>query len=283
MTTELLHEQSGLKIVKNSNNKFVVATLHYTADPAKRTKEWKSEAQAGMRPAQWAKEYELDYTALYGARVFPEIANNRARIVVPEPYTEFSALQTFWGGFDFGSRNPSAFIVFTIVDGVMEAVWELYEPCKNIPDFATKMKRCPYWGNIKYIACDPTIINQKTRPNKYGTLVTLAELFGEEGIRCLIPGTTDEAAWVEMMRKAWKDEGDPTFRIWERCPNLVKEFVNAVYAGQSDKEILTQTYKEQIEDVNNHAMDATKYFMLSRPKAVVTKKYAQPMARWWLK
>lgn len=280
---EVLHESTGLKIVKNDVNRFIVASLHYTADPGKRTKEWKAEASAGMSASRWAKEYDMDYHALYGARVFPEMANNKDRIVIQEPYAEYSALQTFWGGFDFGSRNPSAFYVYTLDEGVFTAIWELYEPCKNIGDLAGKILGCPYYQQIKYIACDPTIVNQKTRPNRYGTLVTLAELLGEHGLKKLIPGVTDEQAWVEMMRRHWRDPADPTFRIRACCPNLIQEFENAVYQNQSDKDMLTQTYKEQMEDVHNHALDATKYVMNSRPKIQTRTKGNQPMARWWLK
>lgn len=281
--SELLHQSEGLRIVRNDLNKFVIATLHYTADPKKRTSAWKNEASAGMAPARWAKEYEIDYVALYGQRVFPEIAAAKDRIVITPPYKEFSALQPFWAGFDFGQRNPSAFVVFTIDEGVVTAVWEHYAPCRNINDLAAQIHACPYYPQIKYIACDPTIVNRKTQINRYGTMVTIAEMLGEVGVKKLVPGVTDEAAWVEMMRKHWKDPSDPTFRIWGCCPNLIKEFENAVFQEQSDREMLTQTYSEQMEDVQNHALDATKYFMLSRPKINNRSRGNQPMARWWLK
>lgn len=280
----ILHESTGLKIVKNDINRFAIVTLHYTADPIKRSKDWQAEARAGFSPSQWAKEYEIDYTALYGQRVFLEIARDRDKIVIQEPYKEYSALQPFWAGFDFGSRNPSAFIVFTIDEGVITAVWELYEPCKNIPDLTSKILACPYYNQIKYIACDPTITNQKSRTNRFGDLVPLAEIFQEHGLRRpLVPGHTDEAVWVEMMRKHWKNPEDPTFRIRACCSNLIREIENAVYASQSDRELLTQTYREELEDVHNHAMDATKYFMLSRPSNK-TYRHKQPEQwRRWVK
>lgn len=264
---EVLHESTGLRIVKNDINRFCVVTLHYTADPVKRTPEWEREAKAGMRPAQWAKEYNIDYVALYGQRVFPEIAQNRDKIVIHEAggYKEYGPLQPFWGGFDFGQRNPSAFITFTIEEGVIIALDEIYEPCKNIEDLAHKITSLPYYGQLKYIACDPTIVNQKSRTNRFGEFVTLGELFGEHGVKRLVPGNTDETTWVSMMRRHWKNPEDPTFRIRACCPNLISELENAVYSGQSDKDILTQTYKEKIEDVRNHACDAVKYFMNSRP------------------
>lgn len=279
---EVLHNQKGLRIVQNDLNRFTVVTLHYTADPAKRSDAWRTEAAAGMNPAMFAKEYDMDYSALYGARVFPEFALHKSTIVVPDSeYQEFGPTQVFWGGFDFGSRNPSAFYVFTMIEGVIHVVWELYEPARTIPDLCQKILACPYYPNIKYIASDPTIIQQKTRTNRFGQFVTISELMGEYGIRKLIAGHTDESTWLAIMRKHWAMGDDPTFRIWARCPNLIREFENAIFQNQSQKELLTQTYKESMEDVNNHGMDAVKYFCNSRPTTTVyTRKDPRMWQRW---
>lgn len=278
---EILHEQTGLKIRRNVNNRFVIVELDYFADPAKRSKEWEAEAKSGMSAAAWAKEYLRDATAMYGQRVFPEIAKHRDKIVIGPPYREFGPQGAYWAGFDFGSRNPSAFIVFTIEDGVTYAIWELYEPCKTIPDLASKILACPYYNHLRYIVCDPTITNQKTRTNKYGALVTISDLLGEYGIKRLIPGHTDESVWIADMRRHWGIPEDPTFRILDTCPNLIHELENAVFASQSERDVLTETYKENIEDVHNHAMDALKYFSNSKPK-VNFRRFKDPnMASRW--
>ena len=279
---DILHEQHGLKITRNVNNRFVVVELDYYADPAKRTSEWEAEAKSGMPAARWAQEYLRDATAIQGQRVFPEIALNRSKIVINPPYRDFGPQGHYWAGFDFGSRNPSAFIVYTIEDGVMYAIWELYEPCKTIPDLAAKIISCPYYNYLRYIACDPTICNQKTRTDKYGTLVTIRDLLGEYGIKRLIPGHTDEVVWLQTMRRHWANPDDPTFRILDSCPNLIHEFTNAVFASQNEKEILTDTYREAMEDVHNHALDATKYLMNSKP-AIHIRKFRDPqMYNRWL-
>ena len=278
---EILHEQQGLKIRRNPNNRFVVVELDYFADPAKRSKEWEEEARSGMSAAAWAKEYLRDATAMYGQRVFPEIARYRDKIVIGPPYREFGPQGAYWAGFDFGSRNPSAFIVYTIEDGVTYAIWELYEPCKTIPDLAAKIISCPYYNHLRYIACDPTITNQKTRTNKYGSLVTISDLLGEYGIRRLIPGNTDESVWLAKMRQHWANPDDPTFRILATCPNLIHEFENAVFSSQSEKEVLTETYRETIDDVHNHALDATKYLLNSQPKVRIQRFRDPQMARLW--
>lgn len=278
---EILHEQQGLKIRRNKNNRFVVVELDYFADPAKRSKEWEEEAKSGMSAAAWAKEYLRDATAMYGQRVFPEIGAHRDKIVIGPPYREFGPQGAYWAGFDFGSRNPSAFIIYTIEDGVTYAIWELYEPCKTIPDLAAKIISCPYYNHLRYIACDPTITNQKTRTNKYGALVTISDLLAEYGIKKLIPGHTDESVWLQTMRRHWSVPDDPTFRILATCPNLIHEFENSVFATQTEKEVLTETYREQIDDVHNHALDATKYLMNSKPQ-VTYRKWRDPnMASRW--
>jgi hypothetical protein len=282
MPSEIIHEQLGLKIRRNANNRFVVCELDYFADPAKRSPEWAAEARSGMSAAAWAKEYLRDATAMYGQRVFPEIAAHRDKIVINPPFRDFGPQGAYWGGFDFGSRNPSAFIVYTLEDGVLYAIWELYEPCKTIPDLAAKIISCPYYNHLRYVACDPTIVNQKTRTNKYGALVTISDLLGEYGIKRLIPGHTDETVWLQTMRRHWADPSDPTFRILDSCPNLIHEFENAVFASQNEKQVLTETYREQIEDVHNHALDATKYLMNSKP-TVNFRRFRDPqMARRWL-
>lgn len=281
--TEILHEQTGLKIRRNANNRFIVAELDYFADPAKRSPEWEAEAKAGMTTAGWAKEYCRDATAMYGQRVFPEIGVNRDHIVLGPPHREFGPQGHYWAGFDFGSRNPSAFIVFTIEDGVHYAIWELYEPCRSIPDLATKILACPYFNHLRYIVCDPTITNQKTRTNRYGALVTISDLLADYGIKRMIPGHTDEGVWLQTMRRHWADPNDPTFKILDTCPNLIHELENAVFASQSEKQVLTQTYQEKVEDVHNHALDATKYYFNSNP-TVNYRRWRDPnMARLWAK
>jgi hypothetical protein len=86
-----------------------------------------------------------------------------------------------------------------------------------------------------------------------------------------------------MMRQHWRNPEDPTFRIRACCPNMIVEFENAVFSSQSDRDVLTQTYKESIEDVHNHAMDATKYWMNTRPANRVRHWKDPQQWRKWVK
>ena len=279
---EILHEQTGLKIVRNPKNRFVVVTLHYTADPAKRSPEWIAEARAGMHAAKFAQEYEMDYTALYGEKVFPEISAGRDKIIVQEPWPEFGPEQMFWAGFDYGARNPSSFHVYTIDDKVVYSVWELFEPCKNVGEFARKILECPYYDKIKYIAADPSIWYNNTQARE-GNVTSVYALLVENKVHKLLKGVTDEASWLAMMRAHWGDLEDPTFRIFNRCVNQIREFETAIFVSTSERLLQTQNYREAVSDHDNHSLDDCKYFMNSRPRLVRQGVKIPNQARLWLK
>ncbi len=264
---EILHESTGLRIRRNHKNRMIVVRLHYMADPNKRSAQWEAEARAGMKTAAFEKEYDIRYDALYGEKVFPAISTCRDKIIVPQPHPTFPEHQVYYAGMDYGERNPSAFIVFAEFDQVRYAIWELYEPAPDINAFAAKMVECPYWPKLKYVVADPHIFNNTSHQN--GVACTVASHFQRAGIKNIMPGKqgpTTEPAWRTMMHTFWESE-DPTFRIFNNCQNLIREFEGALYKSQSDHQLQTANYVEAMVDNNNHAMDATKYYMLARPPA----------------
>ena len=260
MEPEILHEQEGLTIKRNSKNTFVVCTLHYTADPAKRSAKWLDTVKAGMTTSQFEREYEISYTAQFGERVFPEFLEKKDLIIVPE----FEAEGQVWAGFDYGARNPSSFHVYTFEGGCFYAVWELYKPCKNIPEFAQELKSCPYYSRLRYIAADPSLWGKRTH-NAAGEPESVANLFIKEGIIKLIPGSTDESAWIGVMRKHWEQD-DPGFKIATNCRGMLREFEGATFQDYaSDKMSANANFKEAMRDKDNHALDDCKYFFNSQP------------------
>lgn len=263
VNAEILHESTGLTIHRNDKNKFVVATLHYYADPAKRRKEWIETAKTGMTPSKWNKEYEIDYLAQFGERAFPEIVSKRDLIVVPDMDWKVDE-GPYWGGFDYGERNPSSFHVYTYYQGSFYAIWELYKPCKNIPAFAAELKECPFYHRLKYIAADRTIFDNRTH-NAEGIPDSVNNLFIKQGVTKFITGNQDEITWIALMRQHW-GKSDPSFKIQENCRNLIKEFEEMTFEDYSNEKLRQeQNFKETLHDRNNHALDDCKYFMNSQP------------------
>lgn len=261
-----LHSQTGLQIRRNDKNGFVVVTLHYTADPRKRGPAWRKEAAQGLSPAKFEQEYEISYTAMMGEKVFPQIKSRRGEIVFRNgPYIddEWPRDLPMWGGFDYGARNPSSFHVYTVVDGCIWVIWELYKPCKNLPEFAREMRGCPFWDQIRFIAADRSM-NELRQNNKAGYMESVRKQFYDEGVHKMIDGNTDEQAWLVQMSKHWNGE-DVTLKILESCPHLIQELEEATYVMMTDRQLETQNYKETLLDKRNHAMDDLKYFLNSRP------------------
>ena len=272
---EILHTQQGLVIRRNPRNKFVVARLHYTADKVKRSAEWKAEAMSGLSEPKFRKEYEIDYTALFGEKVFPQFEAHKDRIVVQPPYPEVTKGQMCWAGLDYGVRNPTAFEVFTMRknaegDMCVFAIWEHYEPTKDVATLAEKMLACPYYDRIKWIAADPHSLWAQNISVPGRGMTTIAQQLTDHGIKHkLLPATQDEEQWVTMMNAHWGrlEEREPTFKILDCCPNLIHEVERAIYQRQpSTAEEARRNAKERIQDIRNHAMDATKYFMNMAPK-----------------
>lgn len=264
MPHEILHQQEGLIIRRNEKSGFVVIRLHYTADPDKRSDVWLREAKAGITDARFRQEYEIEWDAMDGAKVFPEIFTNRKYIV--EPPINWPDDQVFWAGYDHGIRNPSAFIVFTKdKEGTIHAVWEMVKPCANLIDYVHSMRQCPYWKRIKYIAADPSFKQQRGF-NSGGDPVSPYELFVEHGVRNIIWGSRDETAWLLLMRTYWGNPNDIQFKISESCPQLIAEFEGAKYPNMNESTLMNSNFKENMVDKNNHCMDAVKYYMLTQRK-----------------
>lgn len=240
-----------------------------------------------MTVEQFAREFEIDYTAVQGSKVFPEITTRRHEIVVPLPHPDLSTGLRYWGGLDYGARNPTSFHVYTIWDDIIYSIWELYEPCRNIPDYVAKLRECPYWPKIRYIAMDPSCWNRGQQQD-VGSPLTIHDLFFKAGVRNLTPGRRDPAgedAWIAMIRKHWSQDHEPTFKIFSTCPAQIKEFETAIFVPQSERQLLTGIYQETINDKDNHSLDDCKYFMLSKPVQQEQKPSEYPIMvdRWSVK
>lgn len=260
-----LHEQTGLRIWRNDKNGFTVCRLHFTADPRKRSSEWLEASKRGLSVAKWRQEFDIDYSAHMGEKAFPEILSKRQDIVQKEgPYADglWPTNIPMWGGFDYGARNPSSFHVYTVIDGVTWAIWELYGPCKNLPQFVNEMLACPYWPQIKYILHDPDMGNLKNRNSSTGDMETIRSQFERAGITKWVAGRNDENSWLTTMAKHWCGS-EVTFKILETCPRMIEEFEEATYVTMSDRQLETQNYREALVDRKNHALDDCKYFMNS--------------------
>src|SRR6267142_2769337 len=101
MTNFPRHPRPGVEQSTNPRNGLTVIKLHYTADPRKRSAEWKTEASRNMHPRAWRREYEIDWASPAGEPVVPEYVEEKHC----KPF-EWDRRLRLLRGWDFGFVSP---------------------------------------------------------------------------------------------------------------------------------------------------------------------------------
>ena len=250
--------------------------VHYTADPAKDPARdgaaWVADAVkgyvGGFDSSGWKTEMEIDYSAGGGDPVFGFIASTSHAIFCPRVEVE-RAINTMsiYAGYDYGARNNSSFQVWGWdKTGTPRSLWELVEPCTDIAKHVERMKACPYWEHIKYIACDPSI-TAKTQQTATGTK-SIAEIFAEYGV-VFTKGRrgADVPMAIRFLSEYWSDPLNPKAYI---CAETNPSLAQTVMGLRWEKHIsagvaMRHNNPEKIRDKDNHDWDATAYLFDTRP------------------
>ena len=255
---------------------FWVCMVHYTADPEKDPErdghQWYLDALKGFPGGEkgdlWQREMEINFGAGGGQKVFPFLSQGLSPVFVPRinPDRALATMNVF-AGYDYGTSNPSAFEVWGIDErGRLYALWELYEPCTNAMAHVARIKACPYFSRLEFIACDPALF-KRDQHRADGTLGSTAELFGEAGLY-MIPGTraVDHPMALRFNSTWWADPDNPLAFITDDCVNLKEELRGLRFKEHKSK--LTEADNNQPEKIvakKNHAWDASCYALDKKP------------------
>lgn len=266
MTTERI--LPGLVRKRNSQGHLVLR-LHYSADPRKDQAWAKKESDklmGGMSSLLWRREYEIDFGAGSGELVFPEFYDLED-IITCDPIELDDTFQ-FFGGFDWGTRNPLSFHVYAEdVNHQFYSVWEYYDDHKPVPYVAEVIKKCPYYDRIQWIAADPSIWTENIpKKDSFSSIASMLQDEEEVGDYVIDKLTSahdrSDVSGINKFKSMWSVR-PPKFRIFRSCVNQISEFKNLKYPER--KETVNET--EKILDKNNHTWDDAKYFILSHPYA----------------
>lgn len=293
-----------------------VMRLHYSADPLKRpgTEQgdaWLKQASAGyvgsVKSPRWRKEYEIDYGALGGTRLFPEWEQWVAagRIVLP-PFEPVG--YRFYGSFDHGWRNPSSYHVHGInSDGCVVTAFEFYGShvpysyiakiikgesvsvpvlgCCEKHDKPRWFQGNPFAGKETWKRADPSMW-AKDQPQNDRTNKSMADLYAKEGVyfQQAEKGTdTTVAEW--LLSHYWRDPQKPLYRIFDTCVMLIWELGQQRHKDLSAQVALNREQPEELVDKDNHAWDDLKYFLQAFPPTPQKNKAPTSPAtfNWWKK
>ena len=282
----------GLKIWTNPKNKFNVAMLHYTADetkdPERKGKDWYINEKYGTLKATWMKEYEIDFTTKSGKLIFgSEFCDFNPSIhyinsfELPEPYELLLSL-------DFGQRNPTAALVGAWTsNNELYIIDEYYKPA--IPSVSSKemFKQFDYLlGNLEgkslkqkrdiaiitFIerVIDPSTVPKNRTKIKDGVEIpySIIEDFWDYGWD-FVPANSDVDAGITRIREYLQLDSNQKAHLYifkDKCPNLCIEMMNYRYKELTEIQLKTRNKSEEPIKKNDHAVDALRYMIMTRPK-----------------
>lgn len=218
--------------------------------------------EAGLRrfwPEAVARRYlDGSWESLEGS-IYPSFS--KAVHVIP-PF-EIPIRWTRAGGLDYGFRNPTAVLWAAINDEGDIIVYDEYYESNALPERQAMMIKAK--GPVLYIAADPTIRN---RQGITGTSVQQEYL--DRGLP-IVQGNNDVSAGIARVGQFldWaKDESGnfvkkPKIYIFSHCTNLIRELAN--YHWKDVQPGQTTDPQEKPAKVDDHAADALRYLIMSRP------------------
>ncbi len=285
-----------------------VVRLHYSADPDK-TAEWAERERAGMTdPGRYRQEYEIDFSATLGQRVFllHEEATLETWFPIPESWTRYFALDPhpavphafLWCAVDphgtrwyyrelwpskicgLGGNAPSDDHRHTIREYLEVVRWL---ESKENPDNDGKDERI-FKRVIDYAARamgkgttdDPEQPNFQQRYEAIGRELGLEMTF-EDAKKDLGVGIeqVNEGLMPRPVLDAARDEyvHRSQIRIFQdKCPELVWELRNNRWRSLGPAQAEFQDHSGQIIEKRKHMTDNLRYIEMARPEYVAAVK-----------
>ena len=261
----------GMEVVRQATTDYVVAWLHFTADPEKRSAEWLAFAKKGIPAEDWAQEMDIDFTAKSGKKALAVFVKYRSRIVV-KPF-KIPDWWPRWSSHDYGLSNPYSCHFYTMgPDGCVYAYWEHYEPgplhihlddIKAQPDFprlTDKILDRTCW--TAWQQSSNTIEGQTQHMVK-----SIAQMHEEAGVICIPATNPQDRVKLEAYHKVWNEEAlaegkEPMFKIFDTNHGMLNELPGIRWQTKSYGDKLQGMAAEKLVDSDNHAFDDGAYSLL---------------------
>lgn len=249
---EVMH---GLKTWVNPINGFRVLRLHYSADPAKRTPEWKATERKKYGEAEWNREMELIWESLEGRAVYADHWSPEFHI--SKQSLGWSPKYPICRGWDFGLNGACVFgqlfphsRLFILREAVSEDI--------SFETFLTEVNRLslewfPGASFIEFI--DPTgRYRMGADERSYSMMLASKPL----NARRIISGVNEPAGRISSVIGFLKEnvKGLPTYLVDPSCETLIKGF-NGGYLYGFDAQNRVKDKPEK--NFFSHIHDANQY------------------------
>lgn len=270
----------GMRIWSNPKNKFTVMELHYTADPMKRSDEFRESIKSAMPIVEYLREYELHWDTFSGFPVYPEFSKLHITNDEPHPVHGLPMLV----GIDFG-LTPAAIIAQYQEDRLI-VFEELVEVNMGSDRFSEKLAtliRMKYRTKSdlkKDWLCfiDPAGLqrNQKDETScalslqQVGFVTAPGPILWEQRRKGVVH-------FLKTMTAA-----GPALQVYSRgCPMLIKGFEGGYHYAEKAVEIEPNTLRP-LKNAYSHPHDAFQYLACGVTDVVGRMRRAVPVPRYSL-
>jgi hypothetical protein len=232
-----------------------VLQIHYSVVPG-RDMEWvestAKDVVGGVEAPSWRQEFEIEYNAFSGQRVFPLFGSSMVREFEPPDGG------TAWLGGDYGRRNPTAIVDIrkladTPAGPHYGAFRELYQKDCSIADLK-RMMWIAFGAPENYEA---ELIDPSTDSVRESDTDTHFHLFNTGEYARAFQKANNSFSGLVVLNE-WLEQG----RLWvhPQCQNLIYELEHYVYPDWVNKRVKeVRNEKESPVKKNDHAVDALRY------------------------
>lgn len=270
----------GMRVWHNRKNRFTIMEIHYTADPAKRSAEFRDSIKNAMPLTEYLREYELHWDTFAGFPVYPEFS--KLHITHDEPSVMHGLPMLV--GIDFG-LTPAAVIGQYQEDRliIFEELVEINMGSDRFSEklathiklkYRTKTDLKKDWlcfidpAGLQRSQKDETACAQSL--HNVGFTTTPGPILWEQRRKGVV-------AFLQKLTSK-----GPAFQIYGRaCPMLVKGFEGGYRYAEKTVEIEPNTVRP-VKDAYSHPHDALQYLSCGIADTIQTFKKNIPVPRYTL-
>jgi len=249
-----MHVAPGIEIFRG--HKALVLQLHYTSDPGaeKRARE----ARHRISPAEFEREYEINWNVGGGSYVFRKILEQHGKKIIVDPIDRIPEEWTVWYGYDYGwfpSYTAIVELAFNEEESCYYVTWEFYAQMQVTSQVADQFLMRPRFGVKPFLGvfADPSTFNvsnpmveQKRFPRG------ISEGFAQYGVMMQKARTSPTEGLMHIM-ELWSqiETIGPRLKICANCDNLINELLMLRYDERKPNAIAP--------GIPDHAYDALRY------------------------
>jgi hypothetical protein len=251
---------------------FHILRIHYTADPAKRSEEWKREQQQGTTAADWEQEMEINFNVPKGLPWYPEF---RYDFHVAKGHLSPIPGRPVIRGWDYG-LTPATVFCQTTAKGQVLVLWpelQSWESGVLAHGRVVQSESATYFPGYTFADWGDPSGSQRAQTDEKTCVQVLREEFGIN----VNSGPVAAAQRDLPVRKALTTitpDGQPMLLIDPRCTWLIA----ALTGGYQRKEVAGRVTDQLADNEYTHIVDALGYVVSMAGRSEAPKKVNIPIA-----